>query len=498
MNLTTGTALQNGKYILQNPLGQSALGITFRAVQAPSNQSVVLKTLRTQPQTDVAHLKRRFVEEARRFSQCQHPGLARVVNVFEDSGLPFVVMDYVAGQSLAEQVRSQAPLPELEAVQYIRQAGSALSVMHRQGLLHRDVKPENLIRPAGASFVVLVGFGLTHYAVLGVPDVAESLSPYAAIELHQRQVNLTAATDIYALAATLYFLVTGQAPIAASRRPQSPIMPPRHLQPQLSVAIDHAILSGMALNPQERPQTIAAWFALLPDHQSLPVVQGLANGAGQPRAAIDLPNAAASNGSSRPTSPPTQAPPTQLPLVPVTLTPVAPAPATSAPVNVAQPTHSVAPSQRSVPAVPTPRSRLPKALMMTAAIASAFGAGLGLALRFSAAHGIGPTFFQTNQDFPPVQNWPLQASPADLSSTPALPEPVPIRNIAPEPPPKVRLAPRLAPILPRSVPSPTKPIEPTLSPFTPVVPPSPLPSPAVPTNLAPRPVPSVQTPAPLG
>ena len=489
MNLTAGTPLQNGKYILQNQLRKGAWGITFRAIQAPSSQSVVLKTLLTQPQTDSAHLKQRFVEEARRFAQCQHPGLARVLDVFEESGLPFVVLDYVAGQTLAEQVRSREPLSELEAVPYIRQAGSALSVMHRQGLLHHDVKPENLVRPKGASFVVLVGFDLAHYGVLGVPDGAETLSPYAALERYQRQVNLTAATDVYALAATLYFLVTGQVPIAASRRQQETLMPPRQLQPNLSAAIEQTILSGMALNPQERPQTIAAWFALLPDHQSLPAVQGTSNETEQPRAVISLPNsAAASNGSSRPTAPPAPAPPL------VSATPTQ---------TTHQMTHSAASvTQQSVPkSGTTAKSRLPKALLMTAAIAIAFGSGLGLALRFSAAHGIGPTFtfFQTKQDFPPEQNWPLQASPDALSTAPAVSEPPPVRNFDPIPPLKIKPAPQPSVTLPKPAPSPTAPIEatptPALSPFTPVVPPSPLPSPVLPTNPTPRPLPAGSPPA---
>ena len=400
-------------------------------------------------------------------------------------GFPLQSWDYVAGQTLAECLRSREPLPELEAVQYIRQAGSALSVMHRQGLLHRDVRPENLVRPKGASFVVLVGFDLTHYAVLGMPDESASLSPYAALELYQRQVHLTAAADIYALAATLYFLVTGQVPIAASRRHQSALIPPRQLQPTLSAAIDQAILSGMTLNLQERPQTIAAWFALLPDHQSLSAVQGVANGGGQPRAAIDLPNPTmALNGSSRSTAPPTPAP-------------LAPAPLVQP--GATQPIQSVAPSAQRVAPSPTlaSRSRLPKVLVLTAAIAIGFGSGLGLALRFSAAHGIGPTFFQTKQDFPPVQNWPLQASPDDVSTAPARPEPLPIRSFSPVIPSRVQPTPRPASTLPKPVPSPTVPIEttptPALSPFTPVIPPSPLPSPALPTT-APRPVPPVQAP----
>jgi len=477
MNLTAGTALQNGKYVLHSPLGQSALGLTFRATQARSHQPVVLQTLRSQPQTDMAHLKRRFVEEAQRLAQCHHPGLARVLDVFEEAGLPFAVMDDVVGQTLAERVRSRGALPEAEAVQYVRQAGSALSAMHRQGLLHRDIKPENLVRPQGASFVVLVGTGIAHYAVLGVPDTSEALpSPYAALELHQQQVNLTAATDLYALAATLYFLVTGQEPIAASRRSQSPLLSPRQLQPQLSSAIEQAILSGMALNAQERPQAVADWFALLPNSNLSPAVPGAAHGAGQPRVAIDLPNPTTlPHGSGRPTAPP-------------------------APVVTATATHAVAPPTRQ----PTPspgsasKSRLPKALMVTAAVAIAAGSGLGLALRFSAAHGIGPTFFQTQQDFPPVQNWPLQASPAALPTAPPLPEPLPVRSFVPDRPPNVKLTPSPLPTPLTPAPSPTEPIEaspaPAPSPISPAALPSSLPSPALPTNPTPRPIPSAQTP----
>ncbi|XGV99519.1 MAG: serine/threonine protein kinase [Leptolyngbya sp. BL-A-14] len=490
MNLTAGTALQQGKYVLGNSLAQSALGLTFRATQARSQQPVVLQTLRVQPQTDIAHLKRRFIEEAQRLAQCQHPGLVRVLDVFEEGGLPFAVLDDVAGQTLAERVRSRGPLPEAEAVQYIRQAGSALSVMHRQGLLHREVNPEHLIRPKGASFVVLVGLGIAHYAVLGVPDSAETISPYAALELQQRQINLTPAVDLYALAGTLYFLVTGQEPIAALRRTQTPLRSPRQLQPQLSSAIEQAILNGMALNPSERPQTVAAWFSLLPNHQ--PTVPGGVHGAGQPRA-IDLPNPVASNGSSRTTAPPAP------PLIPVVAsTPVAP---THAPETYSPNTHTVAASNR--PSLPTPmiaKSRLPKALLLTGAVAIAGGAGLGLALRLSAAHGIGPTLFQTRQDFPPVQNWPLQAAPEELSTAPPPPvDPLPMRSFAPAPLPKVRYSPSPSPqpVTPEPLPSAT--IEasplPTASPTIPSVQPSPQPSPVPSAVLSPRPLPSVQTPA---
>ncbi|MBW4690744.1 MAG: protein kinase [Lyngbya sp. HA4199-MV5] len=481
MNLSAGTALQQGKYVINSSLAQSALGLTFRATQARSHQPVVLQTLQVQPQADSAHLKRRFIEEAQRLAQCQHPGLVRVMDIFEEGGLPFAVMDDVAGQPLTERVRSRGALPETEAVQYMRQVGSALSVLHRQGLLHRDIAPEHLIRPKGAPFVVLVGLNLTHGAVLGVPDSAEEASPYAAPEQHQRQVNLTPATDLYGLAATLYFLVTGQEPIASPRLTQTSLRSPRQLQPQLSTEIEQAILSGMALNAQERPQTVAGWLALLPNGHSVPGEQGSPHATEHPRSAIKLPNPTAlPNGASPPTAPPAPANPT----IPVALT-----------------THTTAPPTRPPMVLPvaTAKSRLPKALLLTAAIAIAGGAGLGLALRLSAAHGIGPTFFQTQQDFPPVKNWPLQASPAALSTAPPPPEPLPLRSFAPEPLPRVKFSPSASPTPLTPEPSPSATIEPSPEPTPSSTIPSAQPSP--PLNLAPspalspRPIPSVQAPA---
>ncbi|MBD2074824.1 protein kinase [Phormidium sp. FACHB-592] len=472
MNLTAGTPLQDGKYVLNNLLGQSAWGITFKATQTRLNQAVVLKTLRSQPEMGIAPLRQPFLEEVRRFTQCQHPGLVRVLDSFTEAGLPFAVMDYVAGQTLAELVRSQKPLPEAQAVQYIRQASSALSVIHRHGLLHRDVKPENLVRPTGAAFVVLVGFSITPGAVPVEVNRADSrlANHYAAIELQQAKA-LTAAADIYALAATLYFLVTQHEPIVASHRQQTPLVTPRQLQPQLSTAIERAILSGMALNAQERPQTISDWLALLPDSNPLPAAQGV-NGAGKLPAAINLPHTA--TGSGRTTAPP-------------------------APPALANPTHATAPvppvSMSTPSFAPAPKSRLPKALGVTAAIAIAGGFGLGLVLRFSAINGIGPTLFQTTQDFPPAQNWPLQATPEDLLTTPVLPESVPFRDQEPgDRPPVIRVAPDPAPVPVIPTPSPTATIEatpaPVSSPVEPDIQPSPLPSPAPATDSTPRPLPS--------
>ncbi len=272
MNLTVGTALQNGKYLLGSVLGQGELSITLQATQAYLNQTVVLKTLRPelQGQTDIASLKQRFIEESRRFAQCQHPGLVRVVDLFVDSGLPFAAMDFVAGQSLSDLVLSQGAMSEAQAVQYIRQAGSALSVIHRNGLFHQNVNPDNLIRPRGSNVVVLVDYGIVHQTVKGTGDSQTVEDCYAAIEQFQPQTKPSASTDIYALAGALYFLLTGKNPVAAPLREHTSLPSPRQLKPQLSPAVETAILNGLDMNAQSRPQTVAAWFAQLPGNELLP------------------------------------------------------------------------------------------------------------------------------------------------------------------------------------------------------------------------------------
>ena len=103
MHLTAGKKLQNGKYVVDAILNQRELSTTLRAHQVHLNQPVILTTLGSSPETmgDTAHLKQSFIETARRFARCQHPGLARVVDLFEEEGQPFVVLDCGVGQSLA-------------------------------------------------------------------------------------------------------------------------------------------------------------------------------------------------------------------------------------------------------------------------------------------------------------------------------------------------------------------------------------------------------------
>jgi serine/threonine-protein kinase len=178
-----------------------------------------------------------------------------------------MVMEYIRGDTLgAAFVLPGIPLPEATAIHYIRQIGAALQVVHNNGLLHRDIKPDNIILRQGTQEVVLIDFGIAREFNNGAKQTHTGLvsEGYAPIEQYLTQAQRTAATDVYGLAATLYALLTAQVPIPALLRDREKMPSPRELQPHLSGAVNQAVSRGMAAEPQFRPTTVAEWLQLLP------------------------------------------------------------------------------------------------------------------------------------------------------------------------------------------------------------------------------------------
>ena len=145
--MLVGKKLQGGKYTLEQELGRGGFGITFKARHYYLGQLVVIKTLNETLRQDPAFAKfqRQFQDEARRLALCVHPNIVRVSDFFIEDRLLYMVMDYIPGQTLDMVVFPDYPLPEATAIHYIRQIGAALQVVHQNNLLHRDVKPQNII-----------------------------------------------------------------------------------------------------------------------------------------------------------------------------------------------------------------------------------------------------------------------------------------------------------------------------------------------------------------
>ncbi|MCY7275463.1 MAG: serine/threonine protein kinase, partial [Phormidesmis sp. CAN_BIN44] len=272
MDALIGKTLQGGKYTLNAELGRGGFGITFKATHHYLNQVVVIKTLNEALRTDrnFPEFQRKFQDEARRLAMCVHPNIVRVSDFFLEDGLSFMVMDYIPGATLEEWVFPDRPLPEATAIHYIRQIGSALQVVHQNGLLHRDIKPQNIILKEGTQQVVLIDFGISREFTPGSTQTHTNMisSGYAPIEQYFAQEKRSPATDVYGLAATLYALLTAQIPTASILRDRQPMIDPRSLQPHLSASVNQAIMQGMALDVRYRPATIEAWLKLLPTSES--------------------------------------------------------------------------------------------------------------------------------------------------------------------------------------------------------------------------------------
>jgi serine/threonine protein kinase len=272
MTIPIQKTLQNGKYTLDQELGRGGFGITYRATNHALGQVVVIKTINESLQRDpnFAYFYRQFQDEARRLAVCSHPNIVRVTDFFIEEGLPNIVMDYIPGQTLDALVMPDKPLPEEKAIHYIRQVGEALKVVHQSGLLHRDIKPQNIILRQGTDQVVLIDFGIAREFTPGITQTHTSLisAGYAPIEQYISQERRSPVTDVYGLAATLYTLLTARIPVAAALRDRVDLPAPRIIRPELSAAVSQAVMRGMAVEPQHRPANVDRWLALLPDASS--------------------------------------------------------------------------------------------------------------------------------------------------------------------------------------------------------------------------------------
>ncbi len=286
------TGLELGGCRIEGKLGQGGMGAVYKAHHIALDIPVAVKVLPPYLAASQPRFVERFVREARAAARLQHQNIVGVMNVGEEKGLHFIVMQYVDGETLQARIAARGRLPPAEAAHVAEQLCAALDVAQRHGIVHRDVKPDN---------VMIDRFGVTRLADLGLAKDLDADSRLTASGLGmgtphymspEQAVNARAAdhrSDLYSLGCTMYEMLTGRAPYDGdsgfailTQHSNAPIPDAREAVPEIPEELAALVRRMMAKKPEERPQSAGEVLAEL--RRMTPSVGAGGNGTTPPRA----------------------------------------------------------------------------------------------------------------------------------------------------------------------------------------------------------------------
>jgi serine/threonine-protein kinase len=250
-----------GPYRLETKLGEGGMGVVFRAVNVTDGTTVALKVLKGELSGDAAY-KQRFLHEARAAGAVENKHLVPIVEAGEIDGYHYLAATCVDGESLDKRIEADGPLPVDDIVRIVADVASGLGALHREGLVHRDVKPANILLDEEGN-ALLTDFGLARgeaYTVLTKPGHVMGTIDYLAPELI-KGATATPSTDIYALGCTAYQCLTAVPPFAASRSAiqiglahlQEEPPDPCTRRPDVAPRFCWTVLQALAKEPALRP-----------------------------------------------------------------------------------------------------------------------------------------------------------------------------------------------------------------------------------------------------
>ena len=315
-NALTGTAaadasgaaaikeVEFGRYRLFEKLGQGSMGAVYRAHDTALGRDVAIKLLQPELAAEPG-FQERFRREAYAAARLASPNIIPIYETGEFDGRLYLVMPIIDGVDLNKVLKSDGPMSPQKAVRVVEQVAAALDAAHKSGLVHRDVKPSNLLM-VGEDFVYLIDFGLVHEASAGrltLTNIAPGSPAYMAPERFTAGKTVDARADVYSLTCVLYECLTGRLPfsgggvegLAAAHRTNEPPKP-SGLDTAIPAGFDGVIARGMAKEADDRYQSahelaVAARAALTDVHAAppIPVRLGEFGGPGEQDTAPTIP-----------------------------------------------------------------------------------------------------------------------------------------------------------------------------------------------------------------
>jgi serine/threonine-protein kinase len=264
-----------GGYPISGVIGSGSLGTVYKGQDATTGKSVAIKVVKWEVTSDPV-LRMRFVQECKAASILDHPHAVKVLDFGLDGNKPFLVMEYVEGVSLAQRLEKEKRLPEQEAVRLTTQVGQALHHAHLRRLIHRDVKPGNvMIDGQGDARLIDLGLVKVLDSDLDLTQTRHGLGTphFMSPEQFEDAKRADERSDLYSLAATLYALVTGQLPFRAGnshalgtiykKKVANQITPPRQVVPELSEGLERAVLRALRADRAERQASVLEFLEAL-------------------------------------------------------------------------------------------------------------------------------------------------------------------------------------------------------------------------------------------